>query len=169
MTQQPSPRSTWWGGNSASTCKIGGMTEAPKSRGIRSFAGSDFRIADLNLTIADDGTTSGQARAELRMDMWPFWLEDAIDAAVVACGLAEQISPLVEQRDAAEDPKSIEEQIDQLLIGEMKASMRAITASAFAIEAFYASVKERSPEHPDAEKWREKRTAREKQVTETFR
>jgi hypothetical protein len=69
----------------------------------------------------------------------------------------------------AEDPKPIEHEIDQLVFGELKASMRAITSSAFAIDAFYASVKERSPQHPDADKWRRRRTAREKQVTETFR
>lgn len=151
-------------------CHIGGMTEAPKSRGIRWFGGGDFRIVNLTLKVADDGAISmGDVRAELRTDMWPFWLEEAIDAAVLASGFAGQIPTLVGQRDSAAHPNPIEHEIDQLVLGEMKASMRAITSSAFAIDAFYASVKERSPEHPDAQKWREKRTAREKQVTETFR
>lgn len=146
------------------------MTEAPKPGGIRWFGGGDFRIANLALKVGDDGTASlDEVRVELRTDMWPYWLEEAIDAAVLASGFAEQIPALVEQRDAAEDPKPTEHEIDQLVFGELKASMRAITSSAFAIDAFYASVKERSPQHPDADKWRQRRTAREKQVTETFR
>ena len=55
------------------------------------------------------------------------------------------------------------------MVSELKAAMRATTSAAFAIDAFYASVKERSPEHPDADKWRANRTARNKQIAETFR
>jgi hypothetical protein len=53
-----------------------------------------------------------------------------------------------------------EEDLDRLAIRELIASMRAITASAFAIDVFYASIKVRSPEQPRQDVWREKRTAR---------
>jgi hypothetical protein len=49
---------------------IGEMTEPRKSRGIRWFGGGDFRIANLTLKVADDGTASlDEVRVELRTDM----------------------------------------------------------------------------------------------------
>jgi len=155
----------------ASYVPIGEMTQPRVSRGIRSIGGGDVAIRNLTLKIGDDGAVSPEEppTVELRIDMWPFWLEEAIDAAVLACNFAAEIPALVEQLESAEDPPSIERDIDRFVISELKASMRAITASAFAIDALYTSIKERSPKHPDQDKWTQKRTARHKQVTETFR
>jgi hypothetical protein len=47
--------------------------------------------------------------------------------------------------------------------------MRAITACAFAIDAFYATVKERCGPHPHDLLWRDKGTPRKKRITETLR
>jgi hypothetical protein len=81
------------------------MTEARKPGGIRWFGGDNFHLANLTLKVADDGTALlEEVRVELRTDMWPYWLEEAIDAAVLASGFAEQIPALVEQRDAAYRP-----------------------------------------------------------------
>lgn len=141
-----------------------------KPRGVRWLGGGDIALRDVTFTLSDDGEPPGPPpRVEMRVDMWPFWLEEAIDAAVLAAESADQIPTLTEQLATTADPDAMEHHIDNLMFAELKASMRAITASAFAIDAFYASVKERSPEHPDQEKWKEQRTARYKQVAESFK
>jgi hypothetical protein len=140
--------------------------EARQSRGIRAI-GCDFRISNISIPIALDGTpTVGTATAEMRTDMWRFWLEEAIDAAVEAAHFADQIPPLYEKYESGE---ATDEELDRLAVRELIASMRAITASAFAIDAFYASVKARSPKHPHQDMWHEKGTARHKQVADTLR
>jgi hypothetical protein len=138
------------------------------SRGVR-LIGCDFRLGRLSIPLAPDGTPmrdGGQATLELRTDMWRFWLEEAIDAAVAAAAAADQIPPLYEQFEAG---MATEEDLDQLAIRELIASMRAITAAAFAIDGFYATVKARSPKHPQQDEWNRKGTARHKQVADTFR
>jgi hypothetical protein len=137
-----------------------------ESRGIRTI-GCDLRISNISIPIALDGTASmGSATVEMRTDMWRFWLEEAIDGTVAAADSAHQIPPLYQQYEAG---KATNEDLDRLVIREMIASMRAITASAFAIDAFYAGVKARSPKYPHQDMWHEKKTARHKQVADTFR
>ena len=127
---------------------------APKraSRGVRAI-GCDLRLGGLSIPLASDGPPmrdGGHANLELRTDMWRFWLEEAIDAAVAAATSGDQILPLYEQYEAG---KATEEDLDQLAIRELVASMRAITASAFAIDGFYgsgASARKRSYQAPES-------------------
>lgn len=141
--------------------------ESPKSRGIR-VIGADFQISGLSINFTDG--TMGEVTTKLRTDMWSFWLEDAIDAAEAAYQFADQIPPLVNQLDDAGDGKEqIETEIDRVMIREMRTTMRAITASAFAIDAFYAMVKARCGPHPDEDVWRAKGTSRKRRITETLR
>jgi hypothetical protein len=97
--------------------------------------------------------------------MWPFWLREAIEAAIVANETGDEIPPRYEQ---FKQGQATDEDLDELVIREMIATMRAIGGAAFAIDALYAAVKARSPEHPHQATWREKGAARHKQVTETF-
>ncbi|MDV3129596.1 hypothetical protein M1247_32150 [Mycobacterium sp. 21AC1] len=148
--------------------------EAPRRwRGVRVVTGGDLQISGLSITVDDEGQVSmGQPRVKIRTDMWPYWLEDAIDAAGVACQVADQIPGRMSLFDAAEadeDKHRIDREIDRLMIRELRATMRAITASAFAIDAFYATVKERCGPHPHDSLWRTKGTSRKKRITETLR
>ena len=136
------------------------------SRGVRWIINSELRLSGLSFPLAPDGTPmrhAGQATVELRTDMWPFWLEETIDAAIAAAAAADEIPSLYEQFEAG---NATDEDFDPLLFRELRATMRAITSSAFAIDAFYASVKARSPRHPDHDAWDKNRTARHTQVTE---
>jgi len=143
--------------------------QTPKWRGVK-VVGGDLRISDLKITFDDDGKiTTGPVRTQVRTDMWPFWLEDAVEAADTACRLADQIPALDAQLDTELPKEPINAEIDRLLFRELRASMRAITACAFAIDAFYAMVKERCGPHPHHNAWRKNRTARERQITETLR
>ena len=144
--------------------------DAPKWRGIRTI-GADFQISDFSFRLGDDGTFDADPpKVKLRTDMWPFWVEDAIDAVETACQVASQIPALVSQLDdAGEQSNRLEAEIDQLMIRELRATMWAITASAFAIDAFYAMVKARCGPHPHEAVWRDKGTSRKKRITETLR
>jgi hypothetical protein len=149
--------------------------EHRQSRGIK-VVGGDLRLCDLNISIGEDGKPSaGAPRVELRTDMWPFWLEEAIEAAAIASDVGRQIPALVEQLEEALelDDKAragaVEDALTAILSRELRASMRAMTSCAFAIDAFYAMVKARSPDHPQQMEWTKNRTARKTQVSETFR
>ncbi|NEW30648.1 hypothetical protein GV790_28860 [Nocardia cyriacigeorgica] len=87
-------------------------------------------------------------------------MAEGIDGAVDSSVHAALIPEALAQRR--------EDEVNKLLIHELRASMRALTSSAFAIDAFYGSVKERAGEHPQNALWRENGTARYKQVVETF-
>jgi hypothetical protein len=139
-----------------------------KPRGVHFFLGCDVQVDEVSYELDDEGARilgTGVMTLLLRTDMWRFWLREAIDAAVLATAVSDQIPPLYEQFEA---DKATGEDLDELAIRELLASMRAITASAFAIDAFYAAVKARSPQHPHQEAWYRNKTARPTQVAETI-
>lgn len=144
-----------------------GGTPERVSRGVRAI-GSDLRISGISFDLDENGAPlreGGHMTVELRTDMWHYWLREAIDAAIAADEAAEQIPTLYERFEAGE---ALEGDLDELAERELIATMRAIGASAFATDAFYAAVKARSPEHPDEGAWKTNRTARHRQVTETI-
>ncbi|WP_207568082.1 hypothetical protein, partial [Mycolicibacter engbaekii] len=108
---------------------------------------------------------------KLRTDMWPFWLEDAIEAASAASQAADRVPQLLSQTDEAtgETQDRLNRELDRAMINELRATMRAITASAFALDAFYATVKSRCGPHPHNETWQQNGTAREKRIAETLK
>jgi hypothetical protein len=134
--------------------------------GVRLTTGSDIRIpaGALRISIGEDGKpTMDPIIPQLRTDMWPHWLLEAVDAVPAARSAADEVSRL------AAVPERDEAALDLALSAELRATMRAITASAFAVDSFYSSVKARSPAHPHAEAWRAHRTPRHAQVYETIR
>lgn len=144
-----------------------GESLQPQSRGIRAIQ-SDIRLADFSIRLDRDGSADYEGEPpslELRTDMWPYWLREAIDAATLAVESSDAIPPLYAEFEAG---NVTEDELDALAESELIATMRAIGASAFAIDAFYAAVKARSPQHPDEPVWKKKGTARHKQVTETL-
>jgi hypothetical protein len=134
--------------------------------GVRVTQGADFQIpaGAIRISLSDAGEpVVDPVVPKLRTDMWPQWLMEAVEAAQVARGAAAEIATL------ASAPDRNEEALDLALHAELRASMRTITASAFAIDAFYASVKARSPAHPHSLKWQANRTPRHTQVYEMLR
>jgi hypothetical protein len=111
--------------------------------------GAQLRIPAGRLTIrvTDDGRFEGDPLIpQLRMDMWPQWLHEALDATVAARDAHAQVTA-----EAASPTDEV--RLGDLLDLELRASMRAITSAAFAVDAFYASVRARSSEHPDRARW----------------
>jgi hypothetical protein len=62
-----------------------------------------------------------------------------------------------------------EAELDNIVFRELRETMRAITAAAFALDGFYGTVKARCPPHPHQEIWTQKGTSRKKRITETLR
>lgn len=134
--------------------------------GVRITQGADLRFPPgaIRISINDEGQPVLEPVVpHLRTDMWPQWLMEAVEAAQSARMAEAEVSRL-----AGESVRD-EEALDVAMSAELRASMRTITASAFAIDAFYASIKARSPAHPDADKWSAHRTPRYAQVFEMVR
>lgn len=124
--------------------------------------GADLQISGIRVEVGQDGSLQvPPVIPKLRTDMWPQWLAEAVEAAVLARELSAQIPPAVAKGD--------DQRVDILLVRELRASMRAMTAAAFALDAFYASVKARSPQHPHQEEWVSNGTTRPAQIFETLR
>jgi len=107
--------------------------------GIHIVQRSDFRIRDFRISF--DATTGELVNSsmitELRTDIFDHWLR-----------IAEQASDQSEaaRKLALEAPPDDSEKFGEAVQREFEASLVAITASAFAIDAFFASVVEHAPE-----------------------
>lgn len=131
-----------------------------KMPGIRVING-DLRISGIHIEVGPDGdVVAPDVEVHLRTDMWPFWLEEAIDAAADAVRHSEAIPAAAQAQN--------NDEVARLMTRELRASMRAIASSAFAIDSFYATVKARSPAHPHEAVWRSKRTSRHAQIFQTL-
>lgn len=126
---------------------------------------SALRIPEggLEVSIGEDGKPSAHLRKiEVSLDVWPYWLDIAIDNAIVAReARAELQTAATEGRDADKGPH---------LVDECKASMIACSAGAFALDAFYESVREQLPElEALVRQWNDARTPRHRRILETIR
>jgi hypothetical protein len=128
--------------------------------GIMITRGAALRIPAGGLRIPLDGSPPPPVETELLLDIWDRWLaiagSETSRAEVAHKRLLESIDGTDQERGDA-------------LEAEFNAALLAVAATAFAIDAFYSSVKERVPPHPDEELWAKNRTAREKRVVEVFK
>lgn len=143
--------------------------------GVLFRRGSQLRIPEgaVVIFLDDQGqpTKVNPVVPQARTDMWPPWLSDAVDAAVEARKAEADVVAavaLISQAEARGEQGN-QDHLSDLLDVELRHSMRAISAAAFAVDAFYAAVQARSPEHPDKARWKKAGTARHKQVYETLR
>jgi hypothetical protein len=93
--------------------------------------------------------------------MWDHWLRIAMAASVEA----------VEARATVHDAhhRGNDQDLGLCIEAEFRASMTAICAVSFAIDAIYGSVKDRAGPHPSAKQWSDNGLAREKQIAEYLR
>ncbi|MGZ4613518.1 MAG: hypothetical protein ACXV1K_10185 [Kineosporiaceae bacterium] len=152
------------------------------SRGVLFTRGQQmlFPAGSLTIRLGDDGVPAMDvATRHLRADHWSHWAREAVDATVAALAARAAVAEETAAVDAAEDaaaaggPPADYTRFNELLDVELRASMRAVSASAFAVDSFYASVAARSPKHPDHDKWHTprpdgRRASRVKQVFGTL-
>ncbi len=132
--------------------------------GVFITRGMGVRIPAGGLVIGTgpDGKNSASIRLQVALDMCPYWLEIAVEHLRVASSARAEVLAAQAIGEEAAMGSALEQ--------EFSAGMQALTSAAIAVDALYASVKDRVSV-PDAltKAWRAKRTARHAQVAEVFR
>ena len=115
------------------------------------------------LNLDDDGrVTGGSVNLHVAYDMHPQWLMIAIEHTEKCVEAAKLVDAIWTDGSQPEQVAALE--------AELREGMQAITAAAIATDSFYSTMKEICPVPKAlAEKWREGKTARYKQVAETLR
>lgn len=135
-------------------------TRTPPTHGVFISKGMRVGIPPGGLTIKDGQLSPVVLHAAL--DVVPHWLAIALKHLQVAGAEHVRLSPAWQEQ--------ANDKIARVLEAEFMASMQAVMAAAISMDAFYAGLKE----HviiPSAtlDAWRQKGTARYKQVYETIR
>lgn len=136
----------------------------PASGGIFIIRGMQIGIppGGFTLKISEEGKLEAAVSLQVGLDMSPYWLRIAFEHLIAAeLHNKDVYSALAISHD---------EQLGQALEKEFSAGMQAAMASAIAIDAFYALVKERidiPQQMLDA--WKKNRTARQNQIFEVLK
>jgi hypothetical protein len=103
--------------------------------------GSEVHLLSLSVWLGDDGTPTGHAQIGTVLDIWPMWLDVAIEHAEAAQEGRDELGALLAGGRDEADPQTV----GDLMTRECQASLVAIAASAFALENFYSGAVERMP------------------------
>lgn len=132
--------------------------------GVFVTRGMRLQIPEGGLTISlrPDGALDSTMRLQVTLDMCPYWLEIAVAHLSIA---SKARNEGLEARARADDAG-----VGTSLEREFSSGMQAITSAAIALDALYATVRDRTsiPQNV-VDTWRRKRTARHRQVSEVFR
>lgn len=133
-------------------------------RGVFLLKGHRLSISSFSISMNDKGEMiSDGPQLATGVEMMPYWLEIAIEHAIRA-------EKLERKTDAAWTGELIPQKQVKAIEAELKASLQAMTAAAFAIDAFYATVEEAAPTAPlTRAAWRKNNTKRSRRVYETLR
>jgi hypothetical protein len=117
---------------------------------------------ELRLSLGEDGEPKASLAFQIHYDVCPIWLELAAHHLVDA--EERKLSRIAAWQSDDEDAKSA------TLEREFESSMQALMASAIAIESFYSAlIRKINIDQETVQRWRDKRTARYKQVAEVIR
>lgn len=142
------------------------MSQAEGNKPVGIYVTKGMRISipegGLQISVDENGKTSGHLSFEVLIDVTQHWLSIAYEHVLET----EVHSKNVMLHHEANDPILKAEAMES----EFRSAMQACTSAAIAIDAFYATVKNYISIPTNLTKvWRDKRTARYKQIAETFR
>jgi hypothetical protein len=132
--------------------------------GVFVSSGVDLQVSGMSITfntVTGEVEESTPATVSTRFDTWDHWLIVASESL----DRTEAAYKTVLAAHAANDDNALGAALEK----EFRNGMATVSAAASAVDAFYASVKERHGRHPDVDKWKTNRLARPKQVAETLR
>lgn len=136
----------------------------PPTHGV--FISKGMRVGvppgGFSISIGESGEPNAQLTLYAALDVTPHWLGIALSHLQVAAQEHPKLDPLWQQQD--------NDEIARVLEAEFIASMQAMMAAAIGIDSFYAAVKEHiTLPAATLQAWRDKGTARHKQVYEVLR
>lgn len=138
------------------------MNKSPDP-GIFITEGMQITVSNLSFSIGPDGALeTTPIILQTGLDLCPYWLDISFEHLLCAERANDDLMVAKEAQN--------NEQIAKALQAEFTAGMQAIMASAVAMDAYYASVKDRIDLPKDLSRvWRQKGTARYKQIAEVLR
>jgi hypothetical protein len=147
----------------ASECVEAGF-EPNDFRGVFLMQGHRVSIPSFTISFNEDGSeiTSSPVTLWTGIEMTPFWLSCAVEHAIAA----DEASAATNEAWRSDNPQLQTTALD----AEFRASLQAITSTAFALDSFHATLLDAAP-IPDAtlKAWRRNKTRRSRQVFETIR
>ena len=137
------------------------MSEANESLGVFITEGATFSLTDIKFSIGPDGTVTGSVTSTLGLNMCPLWFEAAF-RQLEQCQEANQ-------RVLAAHAVANDGDLKTALYDEALAGMQAVSATCFAIDAYYALLKEHTTIEPELIRvWRAKATPRYAQIAQVI-
>lgn len=132
-------------------------------RGIFVMQGQRLSISSFTIHMDVEGKiTSPGPTLSTGVEMAPYWLDIAAREANSAVRLVSKTNEAWKSGDTDAQTKALD--------AEFKACLQAITAAAFAMDAFYSTVEEAAPTaEATRNAWRRNRTRRSRRVFETLR
>ncbi len=128
--------------------------------------GMVLRIA-LTIGEGEDGNLTSSSTSEVALDVWPMWLDVALEHAVQAAQVRSELQAAVR---AAGDAGLEGETQAALMTAECQAGMVSIAAAAFALDNFYSAVRGFVPGIATlAAQWANANTARHRRISESLR
>lgn len=137
--------------------------DGPKNLGVFITQGVQLGLKGLSLRKNSDGKIEvSPVEVQLGLNVCPIWLDISFEHLRAAEKANERLLAAHEADNNQELGTALQDQF--------RSGMQSIVANATALDAYYASVKKHST-IPEAltKKWRKNRTARYKQIAETFR
>jgi len=137
--------------------------ESAPDAGVFITKGMQINIPRFSIRIGPDGKLQSDPLVlHTSIDLCPYWLDIAYEQLLAAEKASEDLKTAKEAQNS--------EQIATALHVEFTAGMQVIMASAVAMDAYYANVKDRIDFPNDLTRtWLEKGTARYKQIAEVLR
>jgi hypothetical protein len=124
-------------------------------------------VGGLTLSVDERGKPDLAVRFEVALDVWPFWLDVAIDHAFLAMKARSSLKEAIEQACGGQIDATVQA---DLMASECKAGMVAIAAAAFALDNFYAVASRYTPKIEELQReWSSAGTARYQRISETLR
>jgi hypothetical protein len=129
--------------------------------GIFVSEGMGLRIPAGGFTIGvgEDGKLTSSITLEVALDVWPMWLDVAIEHAEAAQTARDELA-LIANGEEGTDAQAI----GDLMTRECQASLVAVAASAFALENFHSGVLRRMPGASELREQEGDKPARVKEV-----
>lgn len=147
--------------NSTLDFKINNMTQP--TGGLFITKGMKVSVEKFSLKINEDGSIeTNEMLFHTGLDMCPYWLNIAWSNLLKT---EQYHNKIVQQANSGSESK-----LGDYLQKEFQIGMQTIMAACIAMDAYYASIKPHSDIPDDVvKKWRENKTARYKQISETLK